>query len=83
MFILGQFLFEAVALCIFGALMAFGLIVLITFIVNAIDIGIQLEVSAYRFLMAMTIAVVSGIIAGIFPAAKASALDPVEAMRGK
>lgn len=82
-FILGQFLFEAVALCIFGALMAFGLIIIITLIVNLIDFGLTLQVSFNRFIMALTIAVVSGIIAGIAPAFKAAAMDPVEAMRGK
>ncbi len=82
-FILGQFLFEAVALCIFGALMAFGLILIITLIVNLIDFGLTLQVSFNRFIMALTIAVVSGIIAGIAPAFKAAAMDPVEAMRGK
>ncbi len=82
-FILGQFLFEAVALCIFGALMAFGLIVIITLIVNFIDFGLTLQVSFNRFVMALTIAVVSGIIAGIAPALKAAKMDPVDAMRGK
>lgn len=82
-FILQQFLFEAVALCIFGALMAFGLILLIVALVNAMDIGITVGVYFSRFLTAMIIAVVSGLIAGIAPALQAARMDPVDAMRAK
>jgi len=85
-FILGQFLFEAVALCIFGAIMAFLLVVLLSVVINYFsaqgDWGIELSVRLNRFFVAMSIAVVSGLVAGIFPAAKAARMSPVEAMRG-
>lgn len=85
-FILGQFLFEAVALCIFGAVLAFLLVVLLSVVINYFsaqgDWGIELSVRLNRFFVAMTIAVVSGLLAGIFPAAKAAKMSPVDAMRG-
>ncbi len=81
-FILGQFLFESIALCVFGALMALGLIWIVILIVNLADIGFTLGMHFNRFFIAMVIAVVSGLIAGIAPAVKAARMDPVEAMRG-
>lgn len=82
-FILQQFLFEAVALCIFGALLAFGLIALIVAFINAMDIGLTVGIYFSRFLTAMIIAVASGLIAGIAPALQAARMDPVDAMRAK
>jgi putative ABC transport system permease protein len=82
-FILQQFLFEAVALCIFGALLAFGLIALIVALINAMDIGLTVGIYFSRFLTAMIIAVASGLIAGIAPALQAARMDPVDAMRAK
>lgn len=81
-FILGQFLFESVALCIFGAMMALALILILSNIINLFDIGITFSLHFDRFLIALFIAVASGLIAGIAPARKAAAMDPVEAMRG-
>ncbi|NQX92543.1 MAG: ABC transporter permease [Flavobacteriales bacterium] len=85
-FILGQFLFEAVALCVFGAVMAFLLVALLSVLVNYMSVqndwGIEIGVSLNRFLIAMFIAIVSGLAAGILPAFKASRMSPVEAMRG-
>lgn len=80
-FILIQFLFESVALCIFGAALALMAIQLMILAINFADVGIQLGVSPMRVLMAMSIAVVSGLIAGIAPAMKAANMAPVEAMR--
>lgn len=80
-FIMIQFLFESVALCIFGAALALLAINLLILVINLADVGIQLGVSFSRVMMAMSIAVVSGLIAGIAPAMKAANMEPVEAMR--
>ena len=80
-FILAQFLMEAVALCIFGAVLALALLGVLVLAVNLLVDGFSLELRAERFLMGLAIAVVSGVLAGLAPALKASRMDPVEAMR--
>jgi len=80
-FILIQFLFEAIVLCIFGAILALIAIEILILIINMSDLGITLSVSFNRVVMAMSIAVVSGLLSGIAPALSASRMPPVEAMR--
>jgi putative ABC transport system permease protein len=80
-FILIQFLFEAVTLCVFGALMALVAIQLLVWVVNAVDVGLTLQIQPSRVLLALGVAVTSGLIAGIAPARQASRMPPVEAMR--
>jgi len=80
-FILIQFLFEAIVLCVFGAILALLAIELLILIINMSDLGITLSVSFNRVVMAMSIAVVSGLLSGIAPALSASRMPPVEAMR--
>lgn len=80
-FILIQFLFEAIVLCIFGAILALLALEFLMFVVNMSELGITLRVSFDRVMMAMSIAVISGLVAGIAPALSASRMPPVEAMR--
>jgi putative ABC transport system permease protein len=80
-FILMQFLFEAVALCVFGALFALAAIGLLVVGINAADLGFELSMHPARVLMALGVAIVSGLIAGVAPARAASRMEPVEAMR--
>jgi len=80
-FILIQFLFEAIVLCVFGAILALLALEFMMFIVNISDMGITLSVSFERVMLAMSIAVVSGLVAGIAPALSAARMPPVEAMR--
>jgi putative ABC transport system permease protein len=80
-FILMQFLFEAVALCVIGALFALLAIEGIVTIVNAIDIGFLMVVRPSRIIIALVVAISSGLLAGLAPAQKAARMEPVEAMR--
>jgi len=80
-FILMQFLFEAVALCVIGALFALLAIEGIVALVNAIDIGFVMVVRPSRIIIALSVAVTSGLLAGLTPAQKAARMEPVEAMR--
>lgn len=81
-FVLAQFLTEAVALCIIGALLALFAVGLLVFVVNnVLSEGLSLVFGLDRFLLGLGIAVVSGVIAGLAPALQAARMDPVEAMR--
>ena len=79
-FILYQFLFEAVFLCIIGGalglLSVFGLTQLVSIFT---DFAINLTID--NIVLGLVISVVIGIISGIVPAISASKLDPVEAIR--
>ena len=80
-FILIQFLFEAVALCVFGAILALVAIQALVWGVNAAEVGMTLHIEPKRVLLALGVAIASGLIAGVAPARQASRLPPVEAMR--
>lgn len=80
-FILTQFLFEAVALCLFGAVFALVAIELLIAAVNAWDVGLTLAIRPSRIAVAVGVAVLSGLIAGIAPAQSAARMAPVDAMR--
>ena len=80
-FVLAQFLTEAVALCVLGALLALMAVALLMLVVNATVDGFSLVFGLNRFLLGRGIAVISGILAGLAPAMQAARMDPVEAMR--
>jgi len=70
-----------VALCVIGALFALLAIEAIVLVVNAIDIGFAMNVRPSRIIVALSVAVASGLIAGLAPARRAAEMEPVEAMR--
>jgi putative ABC transport system permease protein len=78
-FILYQFLFEAIFLSLIGG--GVGLL-LVFLIMNAIPMGsLEVTLSLSRIIMGFSISSIIGILAGIIPAALASRLDPVIAIR--
>jgi putative ABC transport system permease protein len=79
-FILLQFMFEAIALCLLGGLLGLTLVYGLTLLATY---GFDLKVVLYlkNIIMGITISVVIGTIAGFWPAYAASRLDPVEAIR--
>jgi putative ABC transport system permease protein len=80
-FILIQFLFEAVTLCVFGALLALLAIQVLVWGVNLAEVGMTLHIAPKRVLIALAVAVTSGLVAGLAPARQAARMPPVEAMR--
>ena len=79
-FILFQFLFEAVFLCLIGGVSGITLVWLVTLIPQD---ALPLTMTAARVVLGLLISVAIGIIAGIVPAVLAANLDPVIAIRAK
>ncbi|AMR27902.1 ABC transporter [Hymenobacter psoromatis] len=79
-FILFQFLFEAVFLCLLGGAAGIFLVWLITLIPQD---SLTLTLSAGNISLGLLVSVGIGILAGIIPAVMAANLDPVIAIRAK
>ncbi len=79
-FILLQFVFESVVLCLLGGLCGLLLVYLGTLIVNSTS-GFQVVLYFNNILLGIGVSVAIGIISGIWPAYSASRLNPVEAIR--
>ncbi len=79
-FILYQFLFESIFLCLIGGILGLNLVFLLTqFVSNFFDFSIDLTLE--NIALGLSISAIIGIISGIVPALSASKLDPVEAIR--
>jgi putative ABC transport system permease protein len=79
-FILWQFLFESVFLCLIGGAAGIGLVWLTTFI----SLGdLTLFLSTANIIKGLVLSVGVGVLAGIIPAILAARLDPVIAIRAK
>ncbi|SEA67605.1 ABC transporter permease [Pedobacter hartonius] len=79
-FILLQFMFEAIALCLLGGLLGLTLVYGLTLVAKyAFDTTVVLYLK--NISMGVGISLVIGMISGFWPAYSASRLDPVEAIR--
>jgi putative ABC transport system permease protein len=79
-FILFQFLFEAVFLCLFGG----GVGILIVYLFTFVSLGsLEIILSFKNISIGLILASLIGVISGIVPAYVASRLDPVIAIRSK
>jgi len=80
-----QFLFESIALTLLGGIIGliFGIFFawLISLVVKALGYDWDFVVSFSAFALAIGISALIGIVFGLYPAAKASKLDPIEALR--
>lgn len=79
-FILLQFIFESVLLCILGGLFGLLLVQLLLWVLQwAADVKIVIDI--YNVMLGIGISITIGVISGFWPAYSASKLDPVEAIR--
>lgn len=78
-FIMLQFLFEAIALCLLGGLLGLLLVYLATLAASAV--GFEMILFMKNIMLGIWVSVIIGTISGFWPAYSASRLDPVEAIR--
>jgi putative ABC transport system permease protein len=79
-FILFQFLFEAIILCVIGGLIGLFLVWVIAIVLTKV-LDFEFILSFANIVLGTSLAAIIGLIAGILPAISASKLDPVEAIR--
>ncbi len=79
-FILFQFLFEAVILCVIGGMIGLFLVWIISIVLTKV-VEFEFVLSLGNIILGTTLAALIGLISGILPAISASNLDPVEAIR--
>jgi len=79
-FILLQFLFEAILLCLIGGILGISVVYVGTLIADYY-IDFEIALSASNVITGLWVSVLIGIISGMIPAIAASKLDPVEAIR--
>ncbi|WP_281637143.1 ABC transporter permease [Flavobacterium marginilacus] len=79
-FILFQFLFEAIILCVIGGLIGLFMVWIVSIVLTkALDF--EFILSFWNILIGSGLSIIVGVVSGIIPAITASKLDPVEAIR--
>ncbi len=79
--IIGQFLLEASTLTGIGGLLGIAFGFLISILLNLLMPSLPSRVPMIWVLIGFSVSVLIGLVAGIYPAFKASRLDPIEALR--
>lgn len=86
-YILLEFLLEAVMLCLFGGLLGLGAVILLFqilgWMVASSGTDFKFYITAQNILVGLSISIVTGILAGFIPAWSAANMKPVDAIRGE
>ncbi len=80
--IMAQFVVESATISTFGAIIGIGLGIGLAFLVQALT-PFPAAVAPWSLVVAVTLGIVVGMSAGIYPASRASRLDPIEALRAE
>ncbi|EJJ2138599.1 FtsX-like permease family protein, partial [Salmonella enterica] len=78
--ILIQYIMESILICFIGGLVGISIALLVSIIMSALFNNINMEISLSILLLACSCSVVIGACAGIYPALKASRIQPAEAL---
>ena len=76
-----QFLIEAVTLSVCGGLIGVGIAWAATVILGIVYPSVPVTISLWSVLTAFLFSLSTGVFFGVYPATKASSVDPVEALR--
>jgi len=79
--IIGQFLAEAMALTGVGGVLGIVIAILVTLLISALVPSLPSKVPGWAVIAGFGVSVSVGLFFGVWPAVKASRLDPVEALR--
>jgi len=79
--ILTQFTTEAVTLCAVGGVIGILMGAVLTWIIYLLPIGLPATLSTLWVCIGFSVSCAIGLLFGIYPAWKASTLDPIEALR--
>jgi putative ABC transport system permease protein len=80
--ILAQFVVESATLSVVGAVFGIGLGIALAFVVKAVT-PLPAAVAPWSILVGVMLGVTVGIAAGVYPASRASRLDPITALRAE
>ena len=80
--ILAQFVVESATLSGLGAVFGIGLGIALAFVVKAVS-PLPAAIAPWSIIVAVILGVTVGIAAGVYPASRASKLDPITALRAE